>query len=148
MARWLFGDVVTLDAIGSTHRYPEVDDFSMLLKFSSGAHATFASSADASWFFPFERIEVFGYHTTIETQEMERINFTEGLGAKLTTYSFHQLTKEDKWGYRQEDEAFLRSIVEGTPVAVTALDGVKSIELVDACYRAVQTGERIRFQSD
>ena len=138
VVRWLFGDVVSLDVIGSTHEYPEIDDFSMLLSFSSGVHATFASSADASWFFPFERIEVFAHHATVETHEMERISFTEGLDAKLTTYSFHSLSKEEKWGYRQEDETFIRSIIEGTPVAVSALDGYKSIEMVDACYRAAR----------
>jgi myo-inositol 2-dehydrogenase/D-chiro-inositol 1-dehydrogenase len=148
MVRWLFGDVASVDVIGSTHqRYPESDDFSMLLRFSSGLHLTFASSADASWFFPFERIEVFSHHATIETQEMERISFTEGLGAKLTTYSFHPLSKEEKWGYRQEDEAFLNSILDGTPVAVSALDGYKAIELVEACYRAAQAGKRLQLSS-
>jgi myo-inositol 2-dehydrogenase/D-chiro-inositol 1-dehydrogenase len=59
MMRFLFGEVKSLLAIGSTHEYAEVDDFSVLLKFASGVHATLASSADASWLFPFERVEVF-----------------------------------------------------------------------------------------
>ena len=49
MMRFLFGEVASLDAVGSRHEYPEVDDFSVLLRFESGAHATLASSADASW---------------------------------------------------------------------------------------------------
>jgi myo-inositol 2-dehydrogenase/D-chiro-inositol 1-dehydrogenase len=56
-----------------------------------------------------------------------------------------QLAKEEKWGYSQEDGAFVDAIVEGKRPAVTALDGFKSVELVDACYRAVRTGERIRL---
>jgi myo-inositol 2-dehydrogenase/D-chiro-inositol 1-dehydrogenase len=54
-----------------------------------------------------------------------------------------QLSKEEKWGYAQEDRAFVDAMVEGAPVAGTVLDGIKSVELADACYRAVRNGERI-----
>jgi myo-inositol 2-dehydrogenase/D-chiro-inositol 1-dehydrogenase len=147
MARFLFGEIASLDAVGSSHEYPEVDDFSCLLRFSSGLHATFASSADASWLFPFERIEVFCHHATIVTREMESLSLSDGLDGQHTTRSMQQLSKEEKWGYLQEDRAFVDAIVNGTAAAVTALDGFKSVELVDACYRAVSTNERVRFSA-
>jgi myo-inositol 2-dehydrogenase / D-chiro-inositol 1-dehydrogenase len=143
MLRFLFGEVVSLDAVGSSHQYPEVDDFSMLLRFAGGMHATMASSADASWMFPFERVEVFCHHQTFTTREMESITHSEGLDGRHFTQTMQQLSKEEKWGYAQEDRAFVDSIANGAPVAVTALDGLKSVELVDACYRAVRTGERV-----
>jgi predicted dehydrogenase len=73
MMRFLFGEVESLHAIGSTHEYNEVDDFSVLLKFASGMHATLATAADASWLFPFERVEVFCHHATLVTREMESL---------------------------------------------------------------------------
>jgi len=147
MMRFLFGEVAQLSALGSTHEYPEVDDFSVLLGFASGVHASLCSSADASWLFPFERVEVFSHHRTITTREMETLVSSEGLEGRQVNLSMHQLSKEEKWGYAQEDRAFVDSIINGTPAAVTALDGYKSVELVDACYRAVRTGEQIRFES-
>ncbi|HYJ87606.1 MAG TPA: Gfo/Idh/MocA family oxidoreductase [Pyrinomonadaceae bacterium] len=147
MMRFLFGEVTMLQAIGSTHEYPEVDDFSVLLQFASGVHATFASSADASWQFPFERVEVFGHHTTIVTEEMESIVYTEGLAGKPVEHSMDQLAKEEKWGYAQEDKSFIDSIIEGKPPAVTAFDGLKSVELVESCYASVRTGEAVRFDA-
>jgi myo-inositol 2-dehydrogenase/D-chiro-inositol 1-dehydrogenase len=147
MMRFLFGEVAQLSALGSTHDYPEVDDFSVLLGFKGGVHATLCSSADASWLFPFERVEVFCHHRTLLTREMESLVCSEGLEGKYTTHSMHQLSKEEKWGYAQEDRAFVDAIIEGTTPPVTALDGYKSVELVDACYRAVGTGERIEFAS-
>jgi myo-inositol 2-dehydrogenase/D-chiro-inositol 1-dehydrogenase len=57
----------------------------------------------------------------------------------------HRLSKEEKWGYAQEDRAFLDSVLNGLAPAVTALDGYKAVELVESCYRAVRTGERIEF---
>jgi myo-inositol 2-dehydrogenase/D-chiro-inositol 1-dehydrogenase len=147
MMRFLFGEVAQLSALGSTHEYPEVDDFSVLLGFASGVHATLCSSADASWLFPFERVEVFCHHRTIATREMEALISSEGLEGRQVTLSMHQLSKEEKWGYAQEDRAFVDSILSGAPAAVTALDGYKSVELVEGCYRAVRTGERIHFES-
>jgi myo-inositol 2-dehydrogenase/D-chiro-inositol 1-dehydrogenase len=146
MMRFLFGEVAQLSALGSTHEYAEVDDFSVLLGFASGVHATLCSSADASWLFPFERVEVFCHHRTIATREMETLISSEGLEGKQVTLSMHQLSKEEKWGYAQEDRAFVDSIVNKAPAAVTALDGYKSVELVDACYRAVRMGEQIHFE--
>ena len=147
MVRFLFGEIAELDAVGSSHEYPEVDDFSCLLRFANGFHATLASSADASWLFPFESVEVFCHHATIVTREMESLTRSEGLDGRHTTHAMHQLSKEEKWGYVQEDRAFADSIFSRAPAAVTALDGFKSVELADACYRAVRTGERIRLSS-
>lgn len=145
MLRFLLGEVAHLTALGSTHEYPETDDFSVLVGFKSGVHATLCSSADASWLFPFERVEVFCHHRTITTREMEALVSSEGMEGKQVTLSMHQLSKEEKWGYAQEDKAFVDSILNGTPAIVTALDGYKSVELVESCYRSVRTGERISF---
>lgn len=141
LLRFLFGEVKTLHAVGSSHEYPETDDFSILMTFASGMHATLASSADASWLFPFERIEVFCHHSTIVTREMESLVYSEGLDGRHVERSMHQLSKEEKWGYAQEDRAFIDAIVGGRPPAVTAFDGFKSVELVDAVYKSVKHGK-------
>ena len=134
-----------LQALGSSHEYPEIDDFSVLLQFAGGMHATFASSADASWLFPFERVEVFCHHSTITTREMESIVYSQALDGRNIEQSMHQLAKEEKWGYLQEDQSFIDSITRGLPPAVTAEDGYKSVELVEGCYRSVRTGEAVKF---
>jgi myo-inositol 2-dehydrogenase / D-chiro-inositol 1-dehydrogenase len=144
MMRFLFGEITWMQALGSSHEYPETDDFSVLLQFDSGMHATFASSADASWLFPFERVEVFCHHSTITTREMESL-VCGSLDGRNIEQSMHQLSKEEKWGYLQEDTSFIGSITRGLPSAVTAEDGYKSVELVESCYRSVRTGETVKF---
>lgn len=145
MMRFLFGEVASVQAIGSTHEYQEVDDFSALFTFQNGMHATLASSADASWLFPFERVEVFCHHATIVTREMESLSYSEGLTGKQTEQSMHQLPKEQKWGYEQENRAFVDAISTGQAAPVTALDGYKSVELVSAVYDSVAEGQRVNF---
>jgi myo-inositol 2-dehydrogenase/D-chiro-inositol 1-dehydrogenase len=141
MARFLFGEVVSLQAVGSSNTYPETDDFSVLLRFAGGMHAALSSSAHASWLFPFERVEVFLDHATIVTREMESLAWSDGLEGRYTAHSMHQLSKEEKWGYVQEDRAFVDSVLSGSEAAVTALDGFKSVEIVDSCYKEVKSEE-------
>jgi myo-inositol 2-dehydrogenase/D-chiro-inositol 1-dehydrogenase len=143
MMRFLFGEVESLHAIGSTHEYSETDDFSVLLKFTSGFHATLATAADASWLFPFERVEVFCHHATLVTREMESLVVSTNLQGHFSEQSMQQLPREEKWGYVQEDRAFIEAIVNGTPPPVTALDGLMSVELVNAVYESVKTGATI-----
>jgi myo-inositol 2-dehydrogenase/D-chiro-inositol 1-dehydrogenase len=145
MMRFLFGEVASVQAIGSQHEYQEIDDFSALFTFQNGMHATLASSADASWMFPFERVEVFCHHATIVTREMESLVYSEGLEGKQIEHSMHQLSKEEKWGYAQENRSFIDSIVENKPPAVSAVDGYKSVEIVEAIYESIRIGETIKL---
>ena len=145
MMRFQFGEIDELVAYGSQHEYPEIDEFSIILRFRSGFHCTFASSSDASWHFPFERIEVFCHHRTIMTEEMERLLDSRGMDANFETLSFHMTEKEERWGYVQEDRAFIDAILNGGTPPVTADDGFKSVELVESVYKAINTGERVKF---
>ncbi len=79
------------------------------------------------------------------TEEMERIFDSRGMDANFETLSFHMAEKEEKWGYAQEDRAFIDSILNGTQPPVTADDGFKSVELVESVYKAIRTGEKVRF---
>jgi len=76
---------------------------------------------------------------------MERLLDSRGMDPNFETLSFHMIEKEERWGYVQEDRLFIDSILNGSPTPVTAQDGFKSIELVESVYKAIRTGERIRF---
>ena len=145
MMRFLFGEVSTVQAQGSRHEYQEIDDFSALFTFQNGMHATLASSADASWLFPFERVEVFGHHATIVSREMESLVYSDGLEGKQVEHSMHQLSKEEKWGYTQENRAFIDSVLDMKEPAVSAVDGYKSVEIVEAVYESIRIGEAIKL---
>lgn len=147
MMRFLFGEIESLHAIGSTHEYKEIDDFSVLLKFANGMHATLATAADASWLFPFERVEVFCHHATLVTREMESLTCSSNLEGYLTEQSMQQLPREEKWGYAQEDRAFIDSIVNGTAAPVTAYDGLMSVRIAGAVYESVRSGVPVQIPS-
>jgi myo-inositol 2-dehydrogenase/D-chiro-inositol 1-dehydrogenase len=144
MMRFLFGEVESLHAIGSTHEYKEVDDFSILLKFAGGMHATLATAADASWLFPFERVEVFCHHATLVTREMESLTTSSNLEGHYTMQTMQQLSREERWGYLQEDRAFVDAIVNGSEPLVTAHDGLMSVKIADAIYESVRSNTPVK----
>ena len=148
MMRFLFGEVESLHAIGSKHEYKEIDDFSVLLKFKSGMHATLATAADASWLFPFERVEVFCHHATLVTREMESLTCSSNLEGHLTEQTMQQLPREERWGYLQEDRAFIDAIANQSPPLVTAFDGLMSVELANAVYESVHSETPIAIRNE
>ncbi len=146
MARWLIGDVSEVECRGTQRVYNEIDNFSMLLSFAGGQFATFASCAHTTWAFPFEMIELYGAHAQIVTQEMEKLTHSVRLGEDVVTHDFYQLPLPQKWGYVEEDRLFVDAILNGTAPAVSAEDGYRSIELVEAVYlSAAHSGERVHL---
>ncbi len=139
MCRFLLGDVSTVICHARTTAYEEPDGFAAILQCASGALVTFHSCAHATWAFPFERIEIFGPHQAVVTEEMERVTVSPGVGLEITTRSYFQLPMEEKWGYQAEDKTFVDAVLSGQRPAVTAEDGLRATELVEACYRSART---------
>jgi myo-inositol 2-dehydrogenase/D-chiro-inositol 1-dehydrogenase len=90
--------------------------------------------------FPFERVEVFCHHSTLVTREMETLVCSTNIAGHFTEQSMQQLSREEKWGYLQEDRAFIDAIMNNTPPLVTAFDGLMSVKLVEAVYESVEVG--------
>ena len=140
MMRFQFGEIASIDA-----RRSQPDDFSVLVEFASGMHATFVTSADASWFVPYERVEVFGKYATIETAEIESLRYRLGLDAETITEDFSQIPIERRFGFEEEDRLFVDAVLSGNPPPVTAFDGYRAVELVSACYRSAVENQRVKL---
>ena len=139
MMRFQFGEIATLDA-----RLSGPNDFSILIEFISGMYATFVTSADASWFFPYERVEVFGKYSTIETAEIESLAYRIGLDSETITEDFRPVPVAKRFGFEEEDRLFVDAVLSGGAPPVTAFDGYRSVELVCACYQSAAEKSMIR----
>jgi myo-inositol 2-dehydrogenase/D-chiro-inositol 1-dehydrogenase len=148
LMRFFFGEVQWVQAAAQAREHGEWDDFSLLLNFASGVHATMTTYGHATWHFPFERFEVFGHHATYETFEMERIAYTTALDAPTTTLDYSQLSRNERWGYAQEDRMFVDALEGRGTAPVTPDDGLKVVQLITACYAGARSGERIYLQPE
>lgn len=146
MFPWLMGPVASVRCVATSNRYAELDDFSMLIGFESGLHATFHSCAHASWFFPYERMEIFGEHATVETQEMTKVTFSR-LGQEMIVRDFTAMSRDDKKGYTGEDRHFIDCITTGQTPSVGAIDGYRVTELIEACYESAREKAEVAVKS-
>jgi myo-inositol 2-dehydrogenase / D-chiro-inositol 1-dehydrogenase len=146
MLRWLLGDVVSVQARAKANVYDVLNDFAVLLTFEGERFAVFSSSAHAGWAFPSEHVEIVGEHASIRSEELDRVIHTPGLDQKPITLEFGHLGRADKWGYREEDGAFISACLGQIPSAVDAWEAYKSIELCVACERsALNDGEMVKL---
>ena len=143
MVRYLFGEVDDIQAVGSRSCYPCVDDFSMILRMTNGAHGVFSSCAHATWIFPFERVEAYGDHVTAFNDEMEAVSYTLGLDQETVTRRFTTLPVEERWGYRRQDGIFLQRLA-GTSEPDSGFadhnDGLRNVELIEEIYAQIGAG--------
>jgi myo-inositol 2-dehydrogenase/D-chiro-inositol 1-dehydrogenase len=142
MMRFQFGEIATIHARGAHE-----DDFSVLVDFASGMHATFVTSADATWFHPYERFEVFGSYATIETAEIEAIRYRLALDAETITEDFSYLPIATRFGFAEENRLFVDAVLSAGTPPVTALDGFRAVQLVDACYRSAAENEAVKIET-
>lgn len=147
LMRYFFGEVEWVQVAARAHQNHELDDFSILLSFQSGLQATLKTYAHASWHFPFERFEVYGHHSTYETFEMERLAYTASLQAETVTMDFGLRPKNEKWGYAEQDKLFVDALEGGGACPVTAEDGYRVVELIEACYQSAKEKQMVRMDS-
>ncbi|MDQ7820245.1 MAG: Gfo/Idh/MocA family oxidoreductase [Armatimonadota bacterium] len=145
MGRFLFGEVEELAGWARQSVYRELDGFVVLLRYRSGVIASLTSVAHTSWLFPYERVEIYGEHKTVVTEELERAWFSPGAREQVEAVDCFQMPVERKWGYVAEDRLFIDACLGERPPAVTADDGYRATELVEATYRAVRTGQPVRL---
>lgn len=143
MARHLFGEVAEIQGYARRSVYDELDGFTCLLRFASGVITSFTSVAHTSWLFPYERVEIYGEHAAVVTEELERAQFSPGMREQVQAIDCFHMPFEQKWGYVAEDRLFVEAALGERPPAVTADDGYRATELVEACYRAVREDRRV-----
>jgi len=144
MAAFLMGECTEVVARAERLVYPTLDTFTALLGFASGRTATFMSCAYSGWSFPFERVEIYGKHSTLRAEEMDRVAVARGLSSPVEWRDYRHLPWEERWGYVTEDRLFLNSIEQGRPAAVTAADGGRAVRMALAVYESAQTGAPVK----
>ncbi|MGH9432078.1 MAG: Gfo/Idh/MocA family protein [Terriglobia bacterium] len=147
LMRFFFGDVEWVQVAARAHQNEELDDFSILLSFESGVQATLKTFAHASWHFPFERFEVYGHHSTYETFEMERLAYTSSLSAETVTLDYGLWSRNEKWGYSEQDRLFVDALEGKGTCPVTCEDGYRVVELIEACYESARKKQMVRLDS-
>lgn len=146
LVRWLVGEVIEVHCLAKTNVYPnQCDDFVISLRLKDDRMASITASSHATWIFPFERVETYGDHSCIITEEVNRISYSPGLEREVLAWDYTKLPTEKAWGYEEEDRLFIDSLLGKASTPVDAHEGYKAVELVEACYRSARTGKPVEL---
>jgi myo-inositol 2-dehydrogenase/D-chiro-inositol 1-dehydrogenase len=146
IALWLMGDAVEVKAEARDNLYPDLVDWAILLTFRGGGMGTVISSGHASWHPPTERVEIVGDHATILSEGLDSATCSPGPAQVVESRNFLQFPREQRWGYVQEEDAFIRAVRGEVPSAFNVKDGFRIVQLVEACYRSAESGRSVRLE--
>lgn len=151
---WCFGDVARVRARAARRRHLglEVEDTLVAeLEFASGALGTIEATTAASPGSP-RRLELHGTEGTVVLVDDEVAEWSTASGAPAPARTVDAATafaasshvmSDHRWHQRQLED-FADAVAQGRPPRVDGREGLRSLALVEAAYRAARTGRAVR----
>ena len=140
MIAWLLGPVETVAALGRQSCYPDYDDIAMLLRCRGDRPVAFTTCGHASWAPPQERIEVYGDHALLVSEDLDRVRVTTRETPDATWRHLPAPDTLTLWGYVDEDRAFIDACLGVAPPPVGVDDAFRSLAVLDAAYTSIRQG--------
>ncbi len=141
MVAWLVGPIRSVAALGRQSCYPDHDDVALLLRCEGGRPVALTTCGHASWARPTERIELYGDHALLVSEDMDRARHATREHAQPEWQRFPSPDDLTALGYLDEDRAFIDACLGAAP-PVTADDAFHSIAVIDAAYASLRGGGR------
>lgn len=150
MARWMLGeDPVEVFATGSCMidkqigATGDVDSAQVILKTGSGKLCHISNSRRSVYGYD-QRIEILGEKGMLQANNppQHHVRFS-GEEGEISGNPQHFFMERYLSAYRRELEAFITILLEGGDSPITIDDGVKALQLADACYQSQVTGKMV-----
>lgn len=139
---WLVGPIRAVAAIGRQSCYPDLDDIALLLRCDDDRPVAFTTCGHASWAAPTERVELYGDHALLAAEDMDRVRYTTPDAPDAPWQHLPSPDPLARFGYVDEDRAFIDSCLGIAPPPVTVEEAFHSIAVVDAAYASIRQGGR------
>ena len=140
MLAWLIGPIERVAAIGRRSCYPDHDDIALLLSCRGDVPVAFTTCGHASWGAPLERVELYGDHALLASEDLDRVRHTTREAPHAEWQRLPSPTSLASWGYVEEDRAFVDTCLGLRPPAVTVDDAFHSIAVLEAAYASLRSG--------
>ncbi|HEV2438805.1 MAG TPA: Gfo/Idh/MocA family oxidoreductase [bacterium] len=140
MVAWLVGPIERVAALGRRSCYPDYDDIAMLLRCRGDRPVAFTTCGHASWAPPQERVELYGDHALLVSEDLDRVRHTT---RETPEAPWEQLPSPDRvtlWGYVDEDREFVNACLDRAPPPVGVREALHSIAVLEAAYASIRNG--------
>ena len=140
MIAWLVGPIERVAALGRQSCYPDYDDVALLLACGGGRPVALTTCGHASWAAPLERVELYGDHALLASEDLDRVRYTTREHPDAAWQFLDSSSPLARWGYVDEDRAFIDACLRMAPPPVGADDALHSIAVLDAAYASLRSG--------
>ena len=140
MVAWLIGPIERVTALGRQSCYPDYDDIALLLRCAGDRPVVFSTCGHASWAPPQERVELYGDHALLISEDLDRARYTTRENPHADWQQFPSSDTVGLWGYVDEDCAFIDACLGTAPPPVTVDDAFSSLAALDAAYASIAAG--------
>jgi len=140
MVAWLIGPIESVTALGRQSCYPDYDDIGLLLRCAGDRPVVFSTCGHASWAPPQERVELYGDHALLISEDMDRARYATRENPRADWQQFPSMDIVSLWGYVDEDRAFIDACLGVGPPPVTVDDAFHSLAVLDAAYASIAAG--------
>jgi myo-inositol 2-dehydrogenase/D-chiro-inositol 1-dehydrogenase len=140
MVAWLVGPIERVAAVGRKSCYPDYDDVAMWLTCRGDRPVGFTTCGHASWAAPQERVELYGDHALLVSEDLDRVRHTTRDDPHAPWQRFTTPDTVTLWGYVDEDRAFVDACLGLSLPPVTVEDAFHSLAVLDAAYASLAAG--------
>jgi myo-inositol 2-dehydrogenase/D-chiro-inositol 1-dehydrogenase len=140
MVAWLIGPIEWVSALGRRSCYPDFDDIALLLRCARNRPVVFSTCGHASWAPPQERVELYGDHALLISEDLDRARLTTRDNPRADWQQFSSSDTVALWGYVDEDKAFIDACLGVAPPPVTVEDAFRSLAVLHAAYASIAAG--------
>ena len=140
MVAWLVGPIERVAAVGRKSCYPDYDDIVMWLTCRGDRPVGFTTCGHASWAAPQERVELYGDHALLTSEDLDRARYTTRDDPHAAWQHFPTPDMVTLWGYVDEDQAFVDACLGLAPAPITVDDAFQSLTVLDAAYASLAAG--------
>ncbi len=145
LLEWLVAPVAEISCLARGPFYPDLNDFVISVAFEGGAIAAVTATGHASWLQPAEKTELVGDHAAIVVEGLDRVFHSPGEGVPLKIDDYSRLSREERWGYRDQDLEVIETRLSGRAPCFSAARALRTLEIADACLAAAREGRPVRL---
>jgi myo-inositol 2-dehydrogenase/D-chiro-inositol 1-dehydrogenase len=140
MVAWLVGPIERVSVIGRKSCYPDYDDIVMWLTCAGDRPVGFTTCGHASWAAPQERVELYGDHALLASEDLDRARHATRDDPHAAWLHFPTPDMITLWGYVDEDRAFVDACLGLARPPITVDDAFHSLAVLDAAYASLSSG--------
>jgi len=153
IARWIVGEVSEVYVIGGNYLYEEIkqrgdlDVVSILFRFENGAQG-FIQGTRRSVFGYDLRTEIYGEKGTIYVGSNVDNLYAHGREMGVVYHGIPWFEKRFLDAYVEELKSFVDAVLSDRDPPITAVDGLRVIQIAEACWRSVKEGRPVTVPRD